>query len=60
MLALGVFCAGALGVEVLTGIVFHVGGSHRLWAHLTSAEEALEMVGVLLAVPALGPRQRVR
>lgn len=56
-LALGVFCTGALGVEALTGVVFHMGGSEQVWAHLTSVEEALEMAGVLLAVSALGPRQ---
>lgn len=55
LLALGVFCGGALGVEALTGVVVHVGGSEQLWAHLTSVEEALEMAGVLLAVSALGP-----
>lgn len=53
VLAFGVFCAGALGVEALTGVVVHVGGSQQLWAHLTSVEEALEMAGVLVAVSAL-------
>lgn len=59
-LALGVFCTGALGVEAVTGVVVHMGGSPQLWAHLTSVEEALEMAGVVVAVSALDPRESSR
>lgn len=48
-------CGGALGVEAMSGLVVHLGGSEQLWAHLTTLEEALEMSGVLLALSALGP-----
>lgn len=54
VLALLVFCTGALGVEALSGLVHHVDGSAQMWTALTTVEEALEMAGVLLAVSAFG------
>lgn len=54
VLALLVFCTGALGVEALSGLVHHLGGSVQLWAVLTTVEEALEMTGVLFAISAFG------
>lgn len=55
LLAVLVFCGGALGVEALSGLVHELGGSLQVWAAITSVEEALEMLGVLLAVSAFGP-----
>ena len=54
LLAIVVFCSGALGVEAISGLVHELGGSLQVWAAITSVEEALEMLGVLLAVSGFG------
>lgn len=47
-----VFVSGALGVEAVTGLIDDVYGRNRLYYLLTVIEEALEKLGVLLAISA--------
>jgi hypothetical protein len=49
-LALGVFVAGALGVEMISGAVLDERGHDRVYLAVTTVEEALELAGVLLAL----------
>lgn len=52
LLAVAVFCSGALVGDAVSGWAVRLGGSVELWRAITTVEEALEMAGVLLAVSA--------